>query len=148
MTTPRKFRRRITASAGDSDTHATERAALLGLDCPKDGNPFLHILVGLQVHEGRETGRAVWERHRVEICIDPHRPGVRPPAFWVFDCNTLPDVPEIFRTGVDGSTEREPTQEEQARWLHAHGMLTAAERKKLPKAWFAPSPPTLKVVVT
>lgn len=138
MTTPRKFRRRRIGASSDDEMHVAERAALMGEECPPSGNAFHHIRVGLCIHMGNTEGRAVWERFRPELLINPHRPGCRPAAFWIYDC-TQPDVPEHFRTG-------EPSQQEQATFLHSHGMLTSAERKRLPKEWFRPTPPTLKVI--
>jgi hypothetical protein len=117
--------------------HVAERAALSGEECPPSGNAFHHIRVGLCIHTGNAEGRAVWERFRSELLINPHRPGTRPTAFWVYDAP--PDTPEAFKTG-------EPSQQEQAQYLHAHGLLASTERKKLPKEWFCAKPPSLKVI--
>lgn len=141
MTRPKfRYTRKIAVEGRDVDAmHVAERAALMGKECPPDGNPFHHIRIELDVHVGNGNGLAVWTKHRKEILIDPHRPGCRPAAFWIFDAP--PDTPQRFK-----AIEPTPSQQEQAMYLHTHGLLSPAERKRLPKDWFAPSTPRLKVI--
>jgi hypothetical protein len=121
-----------TGPAADAAIFATERAALLEEPCSSDGNRFTHIRVRHDVIMGNARGRSVYERHRAEL-LTTGKPGRRVRAFYTYDCPF-------------GSPTTFDSHEQEARWLHARGFLTAAERRRLPKEWFAPTPPTLTVI--
>lgn len=118
--------------AADAITAETERAALLEEPCPSDGNRFTHFRVQADVLMGNGRGRTVYERHRADL-LASGKPGRRWRAFYTYDAPL-------------GSPTKFESHEAEARWLHARGFLTPAERRRLPKEWFAPTQPHLEVI--